>query len=276
MGRGSSTRWSGLVIAGGLALIVLMGAIMVITRSSAEDGLAPLASAPTVAADPPAVTVNGQPIGVNAWAEAVRLDQTMSRFAGVAAMDARQTLERLINEELVLRAAPQDEPGAAQVEGQIAALEAAWQTSDEQIVAALTAAGLSREALVRAVERVLMVQQAQAELTANGTDFGNWLARERENAEIVYDEERIAVVLSSLGATNQPAASPVPAATEAASLPPTAVAPTSTPPPTRVVSELDTAPDFTLPRSDGGDLTLSEQLASGPVVLVFFHRSCSH
>lgn len=33
---------------------------------------------------------------------------------------------------------------------------------------------------------------------------------------------------------------------------------------------LESAPDFTLPRADGGTFTLTEQLAHGPVVLVFF------
>jgi cytochrome oxidase Cu insertion factor (SCO1/SenC/PrrC family) len=51
---------------------------------------------------------------------------------------------------------------------------------------------------------------------------------------------------------------------------PTAVP--SSPPPT-LASEA--APDFTLERSDGSTFTLSEQLAQGPVVLVFFQRCSS-
>ena len=35
----------------------------------------------------------------------------------------------------------------------------------------------------------------------------------------------------------------------------------------------DTAPDFTLPSSDGGDVTLSKELAKGPVVLYFFPKA---
>jgi cytochrome oxidase Cu insertion factor (SCO1/SenC/PrrC family) len=40
-------------------------------------------------------------------------------------------------------------------------------------------------------------------------------------------------------------------------------------------SVLKAAPDFTLERSDGSAFTLSEQLAQGPVVLVFFQRCSS-
>jgi cytochrome oxidase Cu insertion factor (SCO1/SenC/PrrC family) len=40
-------------------------------------------------------------------------------------------------------------------------------------------------------------------------------------------------------------------------------------------SALETAPDFTLEQSDGSAFTLSEQLAQGPVVLVFFQRCSS-
>ena len=35
----------------------------------------------------------------------------------------------------------------------------------------------------------------------------------------------------------------------------------------------DTAPDFTLPSTDGGEVTLSKALAQGPVVLFFFPKA---
>jgi thioredoxin-dependent peroxiredoxin len=35
----------------------------------------------------------------------------------------------------------------------------------------------------------------------------------------------------------------------------------------------DAAPDFTLPSTDGGDVTLSKALARGPVVLFFFPKA---
>jgi peroxiredoxin Q/BCP len=35
----------------------------------------------------------------------------------------------------------------------------------------------------------------------------------------------------------------------------------------------DVAPDFTLPSTDGGDVTLSKALSQGPVVLFFFPKA---
>jgi hypothetical protein len=66
----------------------------------------------------------------------------------------------------------------------------------------------------------------------------------------------------------------VPVATSVSALSPTtapATAPTS---PLPTLASKD-APDFTLERSDGSAFTLSEQLARGPVVLVFFQRCSS-
>jgi hypothetical protein len=41
-------------------------------------------------------------------------------------------------------------------------------------------------------------------------------------------------------------------------------------PPVQAIPEI--APDFTLARANGGSFTLSEQLAQGPVALVFFQK----
>jgi cytochrome oxidase Cu insertion factor (SCO1/SenC/PrrC family) len=69
-------------------------------------------------------------------------------------------------------------------------------------------------------------------------------------------------------ATRMPVATsaPVPAPT---------TAPAAGPPSPLPTSALKAAQDFTLERSDGSTFTLSEQLAQGPVVLVFFQRCSS-
>jgi cytochrome oxidase Cu insertion factor (SCO1/SenC/PrrC family) len=55
---------------------------------------------------------------------------------------------------------------------------------------------------------------------------------------------------------------------------PTAASATKPPSPLPTLAS-KAAPDFTLERSDGSTFTLSEQLAQGPVVLVFFQRCSS-
>jgi hypothetical protein len=68
-----------------------------------------------------------------------------------------------------------------------------------------------------------------------------------------------------------PTATPVPP-----TLPPTGTEQEEEPPnpsPTALpTSALDVAPDFTLPGPQGVTLTLTDQLADGPVVLTFFQR----
>jgi hypothetical protein len=235
-------RWGWIVATGGIALLMLVLVIGMLSRE------APLVAppAPSVTpspADPPVALVEGQIIGRNFWAEAVLLDWTMSRLAGVPAPSPEETLERLINEVLVLRAAPpQQAPGRDEVEAQIAALEAAWGATDEQVSAALSEVGLGRDSLERAVARLLMVQRAQAALESGGTPVSEWLAQERARARVVIYREQMQVSFRF----PTPAATPTP--------------------------EVARAPDFTLEQAGGGTLTLSEYLARGPVVLVFFQR----
>jgi hypothetical protein len=187
--------------------------------------------------------VEGQPIGRNFWAEAVLVDWAMSRLAGVPVPAPEETLERLINEVLVLRAAPsQPTPGRDEVEARIAALEQTWGVTDEQVTAALGEVGLGRDSLERSVARLLIVQRAQVALEAQGTPISEWLAQERARARVVIYREQMRVSFR---------------------FPTPAVTPTS---------EFVRAPDFTLDRAGGGTLTLSDLLARGPVVLVFFQR----
>ncbi len=206
-------------------------------------------AAPTPSNDPAAVTVNGEDIGINQWVEAVLVDRAMSSLTGSQPPSAEATLERLINDTLVIQAAPQEPPPTSQVEEYIAALQTGWQVNDAQVTAALQDVGLERQSLLHVISHLLMVQQGQQELEEDGTDITAWLTAQRETAQIVYHQERIDIAMRSMATPP-----PVPTAT-----------PTAT-------SRLPQASDFVLRDTSGTTFTLSQQLTNGPVVLVFFQR----
>ncbi len=240
--RISTTRWISVLATGGVALLMLILVIGILGQGASRMA-PPVPSATPSPADPPVALVDGQPIGRNFWAEAVLLDWAMSRLAGVPAPSPEETLDRLINEVLVLRAAPpQPAPIRDEVEAQIEALEQAWGVSDEQVVTTLGQVGLGRDSLERAVARFLVVQRAQTALEAQGVSIPEWLTRERSRARVVIYREQMRVSFQ---------------------FPAPAVTPTP---------EVVQAPDFTLERAGGGALTLSDLMRQGPVVLVFFQR----
>ncbi len=236
------TRWIWVLATGGVALLMLV-LVMGMLEQGASRMAPPVPSATPSPADPPVALVEGQPIGRNFWAEAVLVDWAMSRLAGVPAPSPEETLDRLINEMLVLRAVPsQQVPGWDEVEAQIEALQQIWGVTDEQVTAALGQVGLGRDSLERAVARLLAVQRAQVALESGGTPIQEWLSQERSRARVVIYRERMRVSFQ---------------------FPTPAVTPTP---------ELAQAPDFTLERAGGGTLTLSDLMRQGPVVLVFFQR----
>lgn len=238
----SRIRWQWALATAGIALVMLLLVVWTVGLEAPREAV-PVSPLPSPPADPPVARVEGQPIARSVWVEAVLLDQALSRLAGVPAPTPEQTLDRLINETLVLRAAPSGQtPGRDEVEAQIAALEQAWGVSDAEVVAALGEVGLTRESLERAVARLLAVQRAQEVLERSGTPIQEWLARERARAQVAIYREPMRV----------PFGPPSPEASPSATLPP--------------------APDFTLEQAGGGTLTLSDLWEQKAVVLVFFQR----
>ncbi len=209
------------------------------------------------------------------WQEALLLDQVLSGLAGQPAPAPSETLDRLINAELVLHEIPPEQtPTPAQVEEQIAALVQTWGVDDAAVTAVLEQVGLTREAFEREVSRSLMVQAGLAELERRGYDATAWLEEQRASTEIAIDRAAANASVPYVPIRHSPLATesvlPTPTRAPASAACPTQAAQSPLPTPERTIPEV--APDFALERASGDSFTLAEQLAKGPVVLVFFHR----
>jgi hypothetical protein len=149
------------------------------------------------------------------------------------------------------------------VEERITLMEQALKVNDAVVAAALEAVGLDRPALERAIYRVLVVQAAMEDLNSQGHNLTAWLQEQRDIADILIFEDVAVMDLADAQAiiATQVAQSAPAAPTET---------PSPTPAPTPVVVKV--APDFTLERAGGGTFALAEQLAEGPLVMVFFQK----
>jgi len=156
-----------------------------------DSPISPVTPSPV---DPPVALVEGQPIRRSSWIEAVLLDWAMSRLAGIQSPSPEETLDRLVNELLILRAVPSlPEPDPGEIEAQITALEAAWGVTGKQVDSVLGEVGLSRRVLELSIARLLKVQHAQAILESQGTPIQSWLAQERTRARVVIYWEQTRV-----------------------------------------------------------------------------------
>ncbi len=305
----------------GLALLAVAGLLLVFGRLAAPTGsvarsdLAPPSVAPpesgqaavtpndspTTESPPPKqkqipaaadiqaadiiATVNDEIITRPAWQQAIRLDVVMSRLAGQPIPSAEETLDRLVNEIIVLAAAPDVQPSTgAEVEARIAALQANWQVNNEAVAAVLVEAGLTRDDMTDRVARLMQVEAALAELSTQETDLNGWLVQARARAEIglyralVNNSEangagqggKEAEEQGGRGAGEQQEVNSTP-------LPPSPLAPQPTlaPPPELSIAPYpeNAAPDFTLAQLNGVPLTLSD-FRGKPVLLNFWASWC--
>ncbi len=195
-----------LVIAGGL----LLGSLFLLDQ---EPQVVPTPTPPPT--DVALATVEGEMLGVNFWAEQYRLDQVMSQLAGQASPPPRETLDRLINETLLLQSyRPPDPPTDAEVRQRIAAFQSSWGVDDATLVAHLRAADLPGAVLTQTMHRLLTVEAAQAQLTASqDQDPSEWMAQRRAEAAIEIDEARWAELTTMI----TPAATPLPSPTATSS-----------------------------------------------------------
>jgi len=214
-------------------------------------------------------TVNDQPITRQTWQRVAQLDLVMSRLAGQPLPTAEETLDRLVNEIIVLEGVDQSPaPTRQEVEARVSTLATAWNVTDARIEAALQEAGLTRTDLTDRVSRLLQVEAALHQLKEQKDDLNGWLVQARAKAEIGLYRSLVDIPVEAV----EPVATATPAQPA-----PTAVsqAPTFAPPPDMAVSPYpqNVAPDFTLSQLDGQPLTLSN-LRGRPTIINFWATWC--
>jgi hypothetical protein len=205
-----------------------------------------------------AASVNGYTITRSYLARATALNEVLSEFAGQESLGGDETLERLINQEILLQGtSPKIELTDQDVEDYISKMQSAWGVDEDAMMSELAAAGIERDFLEETVYRLLSVQAAVEGVESEGQTISEWLAGLEEDADITIYEDMSKFPLVT---AERAEASPTPGAKLPATAP--AIQPKA----------LDVAPDFTLDRAGGGSFTLRDQLENGPVVLVFFER----
>jgi len=269
----------------GIALIALVGLLLLMNKLAAPDTPPPTVVSASTAFPSPTTspiptkpignivaTVNKQAITLEQWQQATRLDTVMSRLAGQPTPLAEETLDRLVNEILVLAAVPDiPRPTTVEAEGRMAALTASWQISEAELTNALNNNNLTRTDLVERMTRLIQVESALNQLAAQQINVDTWLAQSRGAAEIgLYD---------ALPAETIAAVTPTPARLNPAKLAsppgPDAPPPSPTPPPEMPTAPYagNLAPDFTLSGLTDDNFSLSHYRGR-PVLINFWASWC--
>ncbi|MBN2005234.1 MAG: SurA N-terminal domain-containing protein [Anaerolineae bacterium] len=122
------------------------------------------------------------------WFTRYQLDLLMSELAGQPAPGARETLERMINAILVLRAyPPQHTPTHDEVREHIQALEAGWGLDDTALETRLREINMSYAQFEEMVADLLTLEIAQQLLIVD-QDPAAWIAQARGEADVIVDE----------------------------------------------------------------------------------------
>lgn len=256
--------WAILTVVIGIGAVGALLGLMYLLSSPRRPADMPIEVTPTPTvtaaltgeAPPDAVVgVNGEVITRHEWEVAARLDGVMNGLAGYATVLPERTLDRMINEIILLEEAGMTDATLPpeEVEARVLEMEGNWGLGDAMVVKALEENGLTRDDLLRRVERLMLVEQAIALLESEHDDFVTWLSDARKEADITMyvDTESVMPTVTVVIPTPE---SPLPIPTSPDS-PPAAA---------------DMAPDFSLPDGKGNFITLGDFRGEKSVVLAFF------
>ena len=247
-----------------IGLILLMKSLAISTTAAlpSQVQFEPTATPTSTPADEVVATVNGYTISKETWNKTTRLDAVMNELTGQPLPTAEETLDRLVNEIIVLEAitttGKPTPPSTADIETRVLALEQNWGVTDEALMAALQRGGLTRDDLNMRVGRLIQVEAALNQLTTQYSDLDAWLNQARASAEIgLYYP-----LATARPAPNQPPIEETPASVSA-------------PPPDMPVSPYqgNAAPDFALAQLNGDPITLSS-LRGRPTLVNFWASWC--
>ncbi len=273
----------------GLAVVLLVAAIGLLSKPTPAAENSPAAPTPLSvrATSPPAAqasptpaipavqseadeivaTINGRRISGAEWANAVKLDAAMSRLAGQSAPQPEDTLDRLINESLVLQAGPSARAFTpAEAETRLQTLMRGWQVAEPDLTAVLTEAQLNRDEVLARIQTLLTVEDALQQMAATGIDMNTWLPQARLQAE---------VGLYQAAPFREPTPAAVAAVSPPAPTPALAISDAPAPPADLPVSPYPqaVAPDFSAETLTGASITLS-RLRGKPTLINFWASWC--
>ncbi|OQY48589.1 MAG: hypothetical protein B6242_02015 [Anaerolineaceae bacterium 4572_78] len=129
-------------------------------------------------------TVNGNVISHEGWQRATSLDMVMNALTNQAPPTTEETLDRLINEILLLQAkSPNKTFSESDVSKRLDDLQNAWNINEATIINALHDVRLSWTDLENRILRLLIVENVMQQLS-NDVDLNQWLVATRATAEI--------------------------------------------------------------------------------------------
>jgi hypothetical protein len=274
-------------------------AALLLLKSLGAPTTPPLSLTSTPGPTPEIVArVGEQPITFADWTVAFYLDALMSHFSGQPAPVADETLDRLVNDALILTAAAQEgiSVNQSEVETRAALLLADWRLTEDQVAAEVSALGLSREAGIEAIARLLTVERYLTQVVWAGVPVEEqtsaldaWLQTRRAQVGVEIDAHRrqpsLPASLSFSTAMPPPSppsnstATPLAASPLATPIPPPP-APTATPLtlsplplPAPSLAAGQPAPDFALSDANAQTIRLSDYRNRRQVVVVFFRTT---